>query len=244
MKVRLSDGSTHCGLFVMSLQFVPAPESSLMSLWRPNRSRYWTELKWHAISVTLATFENHNSINSGINLDWHNSIYSHLIFFRRGMVRKNPRLIHEYNAFIDFCYIHEKLVEANSVTAFIILNLYQKKKMTEAPEQLYCIYCKIRVPWTTRPPCYGSVFCGKIKLVSKLVFWTLQTLGIILGLKTNFNPSLSYSVCKSFSANHSISPAQLKHTQKLNISTELQYFQSTVTATNPLNVSSLKILWT
>ena len=63
-----------------------------------------------------------------------------------------------------------------------------------------------------------------------------QALGIISGLKTNVNPSLCYSAHKSFNANHNISTARLKHfrlkkkknPKTHNISTEPQYFHSTV----------------
>ena len=48
-------------------------------------------------------------------------------------------------------------------------------------------------------------------LVSQLVSWYFepsQPLGIISGLKTNFNPSLSYSACKSLHVNRNMSTVQ------------------------------------
>ena len=68
----------------------------------------------------------------------------------------------------------------------------------------------------------------------ELVGWCFkpgQPQGIISRLKTNSNPSLSYSAHKSFKTNLNISTAQFKYftTHTHNISTEVKYFFVTIT---------------
>ena len=78
-------------------------------------------------------------------------------------------------------------------------------------------------PWAASSLCPGRTWSPRRRsaclfvglLVGWLIGWGFEPsrpLGIISGLKTNSNPSLSYSAHKSFNTNHNICAAQLFHT--------------------------------
>ena len=90
-----------------------------------------------------------------------------------------------------------------------------------------CMSCWAAVGWVftvTSDTNKNLILPLPVDIVELLTrFESSQPLGIISGLKTNFDPSLSISAHKSFNANHRISMAQVKtfHTHTT------QYFDGT-----------------